>query len=699
MSAITAATLPRTALIWLLLSVVAALVPHSSHLPWVFWVFAAFVMGWRWLMHQGRLPYPGVWAKVIAVVLTIGGIWVGFRGDFSIESAVAFFVATGLLKLMEMKTQRDAYVVVFLGYFLAAAGFLFDQGLVWGAYGILVTWLLTATLVSLHMHTSGVLSREDNRRQVMGAIKQSSILLAASLPMMLAFYLLFPRFGPLWSVNLQSNQAKTGLSNQVSPGDIAKLTRSEELVMRVSFFEDDQYSRVQNSLPEPSLRYWRGLVLDRYDGRTWSISSQGNDTRWYPKLYSPDEVEPGGVRYEVIQEPSADKRLYTLRNGTATQRGHGMTLKGLLISQSDLYQRVQYRGLALANKALVPGFVYPGYDLDLSRQEYWHNLQLPDDSNPQAREWAAQLAQQYRPEALIQFWLNHFNQQAFYYSLSPPQLGVNDIDEFLFGSRTGFCAHYAGSLTFLARAAGIPARMVAGYQGGEWNEKENYLTIRQYDAHAWVELWFEAQGWVRVDPTAAVAPERIDLGMEAIFNRDDVSAELPLFSGHQLRKVDWINDLRMEFERLNYLWYRWVLSYDDQSRRGLLSRWTTQLDWKTMVKQGSILLLTLATLFALWRYWIWLKNRPPALTRAWQQLHLRGLQVGVVAQASDTPLEYLQRVADKKPALAEKVRWLKQDVERLLYMPPSENQSQLERRTIKSLKGLAKLVSRDKSRS
>lgn len=689
--------LPRNSLILLMASVLAAMLPHSGHLPWLFAVFAAFVMSWRWLMFLGRFPYPGKWAKTVAVILTMTGIFLGFLGDFSVESATAFFVATCLLKMLEMKTRRDGYVVCFLAYFLSAAGFLFEQGLLWGLYGLLAYWLITTALVSIHLFDNRPVTRAEMSHLNKVAMGHGSILVLSALPMMLILYLVFPRFGPLWNVGLKSNQAQIGLSSQVTPGDIANLSSNNELVMRVTYKNPDGTQNDSQGPPASSHRYWRALVLDQYEDRTWKASGWSSDTRWFPQAYRPPAGAEGITRYEIIQESSGQKWLYTLRNGAPTQRGHGITETGVLVSRSPVFQRIRYEGVAFADYELFPGFIKAGGYPNLDEQSRRLYTRLDEQSNPQTRQWADSLSQEYEPVELVNYWLNHFRDQPYFYSLSPPQLGQNDIDEFLFQSRSGFCAHYAGALTFLARAAGIPARMVVGYQGGEWDEQEQYLTIRQYDAHGWVELWLDGRGWVRVDPTSAVSPERVDLGMDALLNAEDALANAPLLSERRIRQFQLLNSMMREFERLNYAWYRWVLSYDQASQRNLLTRWTAELSWRRIIIVGASILAGLVLLVAGWRLFNWYRHRPPKLERVWQQLRQRAELAGIHQTASDTPLGLLGSVLGLEPEDAGKIHWLRKDVERLLYMPEGDDKELLEKRVIKGIKRLIRRLPKSNS--
>merc|ERR1711879_616729 len=361
--------------------------------------------------------------------------------------------------------------------------------------------------------------------------------------LMLVFYLFFPRLSPLWSMTLQSNKAYTGLSGEMSPGDIASLSRSDGLAFRVTF--DDGLEPERNHL------YWRGVVLDRYDGRTWRFSKDDRTVNWFPRVYASNTANDDEItRYEIIQEPTAKHWLFTLKHGTALERGTGVTSTGLLVSKRPVHQRKRYQGVSDPYNPMLSS---------LRARQRRHNLSLPDAVNPRARAWAErQFSTAADPMAFAVQVMEHFNQQEYFYTLSPPELGSNDIDAFLFDTRQGFCAHYAGALVFLARSVGIPARVVAGYQGGEWNPQEKYLTVRQFDAHAWTELWIDGKGWLRVDPTAAVAPERIESGLEAALKEEQSFLEGDLLSPHRFRGINWVNSIRMKLDSLNYLWHRWV---------------------------------------------------------------------------------------------------------------------------------------------
>ena len=658
--------IPRVSLIWILLAVGGALGLHVSHLPLWMWLVVAFVAGWRWMVHLGRFPYPNKTIKTLAVIAASGAVVLSFGKQFSLESASAFLVAACVLKLLEMKNRRDGHIVIFLSYFLLAVGFLFEQGIVAGISGVLVVWLITTALVALHQN-----HHQRDKLRSSGARLSGAILLV-SLPFMLVIYLVFPRFGPLWSVGLQSDQARTGLSDSMSPGDIANLSQSDELAFRVSFKEDQ--------VPPRNQWYWRALILDSYDGRSWQpIGSI--DTEWAPQSWKPPAGAEGVLEYEIIQEATDQKWLFALRGVAAIEKGTGMTADDRLVSRRHVYQRKRYSVKS-----------WPQVSLDengLSRRAYRRYTQMPADTNPRAVAWAKQLAQQVSSsEEFIQAVWNHFRQQNYFYTLKPPTLGDNDIDAFLFDTQRGFCAHYSGAMTFLARAVGIPARVVAGYQGGEWNEEEKYLTVRQYDAHAWIEVWYPGKGWTRVDPTAAVSPERIELGLEAAMQEEGTFLDEQLFSAHKLKGIGWLNQLRLNIDSLNYYWQRWVLSYDNKRQEELFSN-------VLGIKSYEKLLYGIAILFAVvflgGALIIWWGQRPKASSafmRAWQTLQKRARRLGMEAQAGETPGQYLKRLAEVFPGSALLAKDLELQLIRYFYIDDQQQNKQQERQLIQAVKQL-----------
>ena len=652
--------IPRVALVWILLAVAASLGLHALHLPLWMWTVVVFVAGWRWMVHLGRFPYPNKTVKTLAVIAATSAVVLSFGQSFSLESASAFLVAAAILKVLEMRNRRDGQIVIFLCYFLLAVGFLFDQGIMAAVTGIVVVWLITTALIALQQNHGGSITQRKT------ASTLSLRILLVSLPFMLIIYLVFPRLGPLWSVGLQSDQARTGLSDSMSPGDIANLSQSDELAFRVSFKDDE--------VPAREERYFRGVILDHYDGRSWKPSARVS-TEWAPESWQPPAGAQGVLEYEIIQEPTDQKWLFALRGVAAVEKGTGMTSDDRLVNRRPVYQRKRYSVVS-----------WPSVRVDhrgLSQRSLSNYTRLPAERNPRTVAWARQFRQQFTSDAeyMNGLW-NHFRQQPFFYTLKPPVLGEHDIDEFLFDSRRGFCAHYSGAMTFAARAVGIPARVVAGYQGGEWHDDEKYLSVRQYDAHAWIEVWIKDRGWLRIDPTAAVSPERIELGLEAAMQEEGSFLDEQLFSAHKLKGINWINQLRLQIDSLNYYWQRWVLSYDNQRQSQLLSS-------VLGIKSYEKLLYGIAALFAVvflgGALIIWWGQRPKSSSgfmKAWQKLQKRAQRLGLEAHVGETPGQYLQRVEQTFPATILLARELNKKLVHYFYIAEARNK-QAERELIK----------------
>lgn len=576
---------PRSALLWLLAAISGVYLPLQQHLPlWTGLVFV-IVIGWRWMMHLGRAPMLNVIGKVVVVTLGIAVVIISAKGRFHLESATAFILVACLLKVLELKNQRDGYILIFISFFLLAINFLFDQGILTTLYSIFVVWLLLAALVGMHQLVS-----HDKKTvlYVRSAAKTSGQVLLLSLPLMLILFVLFPRLGPLWALDLESKKAKTGLSEQMSPGDIAKLSNSDELVFRAEFL---------NQTPPADQWYWRGLVLDKYqqlDGRAlWSASGLFKQANWFPNSWQPKEGV-GVYDYRITQEANDKKWLFGLRGVAAMEAGIGMTRNDRIISRKKNRQRKSYQVRSAPNMQIAP----QGLN-ELTQQQ---SLQL-DEGNPRARQLGQQIFLEHQTdrERMTQM-LRYYRQQEFSYTLQPEPMLDDDIDQFLFSNRAGFCAHFASSFTFVMRVMNIPARIVAGYQGGEINPESGLITVRQYDAHAWVEVWLAGEGWVSVDPTAQVAPDRISLGLRNAINDDEFLTNVN-FSLSKLSHLPWMNDLRLALDQLNYQWHQTVLSFNKKKQSEQLKKWFGQGSLKKSLYwlAGSFLLVFFSTaLLLLW---------------------------------------------------------------------------------------------------
>ena len=543
-------TLSRKGLLYLFLSVAFALIIHSSFLPgWVL-VLAGTIMLWRYSIYSGKITKPNAFMKAGLVMSGFYGVYFTYGFALSIEAAVTLLVASLALKPLEVQNKRDSYVLLFLCILVQGQHFLFEQGPM--AY-LLVLVSLFFTLVALVV--------VNQSSQAKSQLNMAGKIFILSIPLTVFLFFVLPRLGPLWSVNMTTKAGLVGLSKSMSPGDISELGQSDELAFRVRFSGD---------IPPVNQRYWRALILDEYDGVTWETSYRP-DANWAP---DPLELLNRGFEslydYEVISEAHEQRWLFSLDSSIPQQEDIGVQDNGLLINKYNAINKFQYAATApVNNKPTIAGLESIQANLSLGgkkklsaleRQAY---LQLPLGLNERTKNLSIKLREKSPDDldfiiSLSKFYLSN----PFSYTLSPGESeSENRVDEFLFESKLGFCAHYAGSAVYILRSAGIPSRVVLGYLGGEKNPVGDYYSIYQYDAHAWVEVWLKGLGWLRIDPTGWVAPERVEQGIEQAVNDE--------FVGFRSQSK-WLRDIRHQFQALNYLWNDVMLSYKDDSQRKFL---------------------------------------------------------------------------------------------------------------------------------
>ena len=510
---------------------------------------------------------------------------------------VAFLVLCLISKLWELYKRRDAYVVLNLSLFVLAGLFLMDQGLITTLQVVLGTIVVLLAFIALNDDSN---TRGDGRLRTLGVLGLSAI------PLLIVLFLFFPRLPPLWSMQLSANQATTGVSDSMAPGDFANLSQSTELAFRVEF---KQARPPQNEL------YWRGLVFSDFDGVTWQANrSVQQQWQWEPGRQNPkwmeqslataadsDKLSPN--RYEIILEPTQQEWLFGLDYPFAQRQGISLTSDFTLLKNRPVTEQLRYEVLRYAPMQIDPILN------DTTRRV---NLALPVQGNEQTRTLAKELFAQSGsdPMRYIQAIERWINQTEFRYTLSPPRLNEDRIDSFLFETKAGFCEHYSSSFTFMMRAAGIPARVVAGYQGGELSRGGNVWEVRQMDAHAWSEVWLEGQGWVRVDPTAFVAPERVEQGMDALTQAQGAA----LFgegAGAQIsyQQYQMLQTLRRLSDQAGYYWQKDVVGYDQDRQAGSLLKWfnissiTQQIAWLAGTTMTIMIILIVLIWYRRRRQW------------------------------------------------------------------------------------------------
>jgi transglutaminase-like putative cysteine protease len=624
--------IPRNSLAWLLAAQVAVIAPHVVRLPiWVVAVCAGCIF-WRVMVYQGRWNYPGRLVKISFVLGGTIGIPLGYRTVLGLEPAVALLVIAYALKLLEMHHKRDAYIVVLLGYFVAMTQFLFYQTISWTLFIFAAVTMITAGLIGLNQ------TRTHLRPTV--TLKTAGLLVAQSLPLMIVLFILFPRVPPLWTVPMPSQVARTGVGDTLSPGDIASLTQSADLAFKVTF---------DGKVPPSSQLYWRGLVLSRFDGRTWTQEPGFARSPWTTGEEEPawaGNIERLGrnVSYSVILEPTQRNWLFTLTVPDVPEERDLVLLRDFRLgSRESIRGKLRYQVESSLD-----------YRLDPELSGYWRyrSLLVPEGSNPRTRELAAALfSESTDVEDYIRRVMRMYNLENFVYTLRPPLLeSDNTIDEFMFESRRGFCEHFAGSFVFMMRVAGVPARVVVGYQGGEFNQFGDYLAVYQYDAHAWAEVWLEGRGWVRADPTNAVAPERIERGLEAaVEDEATFLADSPLSLWG--RQTLWLADLRLQLSAIGYYWDSWVVGYTPTAQAAFLSRYLGKVDRKRM---GMIMLGLFFGLLGVIAFFILMKRPNRALAppdREYLRFCMALEKQGIARRIGEGPLDYADRVTRQRPDL------------------------------------------------
>jgi protein-glutamine gamma-glutamyltransferase len=615
-----------------------ALLAHVTTLP--LWVPAIVVVcgSVRLLLaRSGRSAPPrGILIAVAALAMPL--LFLRFHTFNGLMAGTALLSVTAGLKLLETKTQRDIYVITLIIYFVSLAALLEGDSFWLLAYLIGVCWLTTATL--LRATSSG--PAPGWRR----SLRYGGRVLAQALPLALVFWLLFPRFAsPLWQIPNDSKTAASGLSDTMSPGDITQLALSDEVAFRVRF---------DSAAPPAPERYWRGPVLDSFDGHTWTRATSGIGG-------APPPMQPQGpaYHYTVMMEPHQHRWIFMLDWPSTWDRPHAELSNDYTLMQSE----------PLSRPVDVVGTSYTRiqYSEPLKPRTRTRDLKQPPDRNPRTQQLAREMRSAHPDDMeLVSAVLDMFRQQPFYYTLTPPKLADNSVDEFLFDTKRGFCGHYASAFAALMRAAGIPARVVTGYHGGTLNPYGDYWILRQSDAHAWTEVWIEGRGWVRIDPTAAIAPERVERGLA-----DALSADDPLASRWQ-RNTPWFAGARLRLDLLREVWRERILDFNQDSQRKLLEF------LKIPEPDGQKLVMVLAAAMALVLVWLtWQVHRelaPPSKDvagRTYARLCAKLAAAGIARRPHEGAEAYAIRVARERPDLAKTVTALCRHYSALRYASPS----------------------------
>ncbi len=656
LTAKTAFDLSLNNLRWMLSALALAVLPHVLHMPIWVTLFFALLLAWRYASAYYQWQLPNQWLRLGLAVILLIGVVLSYRSlTIGRDAGVALLVGLLGLKLLEMRSLRDAMLLTFLSYFLIMTNFFYSQAMLTAVYLMLVMLVSTGALIAL----SDLNHALDFHKRA----RLSAQILLQSVPLAIVLFLLFPRVpGPLWGLPEDAyGDAQSGFSDTMQPGSISNLSLSDEVAFRVEFFSD---------IPQAKNRYWRGVVLWHTDGKTWK---PGLDA---PLADNTLQEPQQAVDYAITLEPHSKTWLFALDVPAAAPSDVASYLAPQLLNGHQIKtahkvsQRLKYHLRS-----------YTDYRIAAQRdtaleQQMRHALRLPANQHPRAKalalEWQNDNPQ---PQAIVQQALDYFNREAFFYTLAPPPLLNDPIDEFLFDSRRGFCEHYAATFVTLMRAASVPARVVVGYQGGGMNPLGNFMTVRQRDAHAWAEVWLQDQGWVRVDPTAAVAPERVQQGLNGMM------PELNNPLGFQLEQSSLVmrswRYLRNSLDVMNNSWNQWVLSYGQAQQYHLL-QWLglERFGYQALVFALLLMIGIILLFVGLWLFSVRRLQQTDSLQAAYLRFCRRLAKLGVERKAYEGPQAFAQRASLALPQQAAQIRQISQFYVQWRYRQRAEKAQQ-----------------------
>ncbi len=598
---------------WLCGCLVFVMAPHAMRVPWWLTALSMCLFGWRVYVAMSQRRLPSVWILVGVALLGMLAIGLEYRTIFGRASGIALLMVLAGLKLLEMRTHRDATMVVFLCYFLVLTNFLYTQS-------IQTAVIMFAALVAI---TGALVSFSAPHRSSMADLRTAGLLLVHAIPIAAVLFVLFPRVqGPLWGMPQDAYSGVTGLTDTMSPGTLSQLSVSDAIAFRALF---------KGPAPSPRQLYWRGPVLWDYDGRTWRTGPR----RWR----TADEVTGGEARFEysVVLEPHNRNWLFALETAASLPPNSWLSNDGQVMSNAEIRNRMRYDMVSVA------GGQRGGEETQGSQARA---TILPAGFNPRtlalAQEWQRTIADD---DAMLRHAIAWLRDQRFVYTLLPPALGRDSVDEFLFDTKRGFCEHFSSAFVVLMRAAGVPARVVTGYQGGEFNPLDGYVTVRQAEAHAWAEVYVTARGWVRVDPTAVSMPGRVDSGMaNSVPSGDPVPFMMRADAA-------WLKSMRYNWEALTNRWNLWVLGYNTDRQREFLARiGFSDADWRNL---ATMLLTTVGLILVALLAWS-LKRlvRPDPVQQLWLAFCRKLAAAGVERDPHEGPRDFTARAAQRFPNVA-----------------------------------------------
>ena len=636
-------------ILWVIAALLIALVPQIPRMPLFIVAITLAPVAWRLIAElKNWNPLPKL-VRHGATVVSLIALVTSYGSLFGRRASVSLLAAMLALKLLECERIRDARLVISFSFFLCATQFLFTQGILMPVYGVATIIAGLVALAQLQRIEAFEPAGETPSLQVsmIADLAFSLRLLLLAIPIGIAFFLFFPRWAsPLWGVPETTLDAKSGLSDSMSPGSIQSLFMDDSPALRAEF---------EGAAPLSSQLYWRGPVFWHYDDNTWTGSFYGRNIR----AESMPDPETAPWRYSVQLEPNERNWLFALDYPASTPADTRITLDFQLMRRQPVTQLLAYRMVSNPDYVDAP---------ELKSTLRSMALELPDRLNPRTwkmvRQWRTQIPDD---RDFVRQVLNYFNQEDFHYSLQAPLLGRHAVDEFLFETRVGYCEHYASAFAVMMRMAGIPSRVVTGYQGGWYSELGNYVLVRQSDAHAWAEVWLQGSGWTRTDPTAAVSPLRVQQGSLGA-----------LSAPRHLLDFNWMRNLRNGVDLLEQRWNDWIIEFGAQRQARMFA--SLGLDYMSPAGLVTVLFAFLG-LIGLFLLPLILKTVGPGskdpVQLAWERFARRLQKAGCQFQPSHGAMELADSAAVILPANSATIFYIAELYNRYRYAPQAPETSEL----------------------
>jgi transglutaminase-like putative cysteine protease len=619
--------IPRRPFLWLAAALLFVLPPMFDGLAvWVPVLLLLAIAAKFWMEPRGyRLRFLPL--KLVLVVAAVVAIFISYGAIKGIEPGVSLIIVLMSLKIFEAHTVREFHFMIMLGWVLCLCGFFLAQDLAIAVCIMIAFTLLTAALVQFY--------RGLAMGRIWPPLRSALTLLAQAVPLIVLLFLLFPRvtagFRLLLTPNLTS---ASGFSDRLSPGSVESLARSMAVAFRAEFPDGD--------LPPRATLYWRGLVMTQGDGMEW----RSRDTP-PASSHSEQELRSGNtIRQWVTIEPDGAHWMFALDRPVTAPPGAILTPGDYLWSWQSIMKPRRYEvtsSLGMARQDLEP-------------RERKRVLEVPESISPRVRELAQSWsATDPDSHAIVRRALDFFQTQRFRYSLSPGEYKRNDLEEFLFRRRIGFCEHYASSFATLMRLAGVPARVVVGYLGGEFNEMGHFYLVRQSDTHAWCEVWLPDTGWTRVDPTSVVAPERINFGFESFLERNAGAGEMSPGFTRTFARQPFFAKIRVTWQTLNYAWDSRVLGFDADAQQALTNeiglpdlRPVSLLFLSASIAAGFVVVL--AT-------WMQMRARanPDPVQSLYARFSAKAARLGAPRDPTEGPVDFARRAGQVLPQESERI--------------------------------------------